>query len=109
MLDLGETAGTRLQPALIGAPAEVTGPRGDSLGVKPGLLVEGHEIGGVGGAEHVTAMATVVSAQEETERGATGGRVTAGRRRVGLMGQYAKGVRGDQVNSPSNDPESESQ
>jgi hypothetical protein len=39
---------------------------------------------GVGGTEDVTAMAAVMASEEETERRATGGRVTATGSRVGL-------------------------
>jgi hypothetical protein len=38
----------------------------------------------VGGAENMAAMTAVVTAQKEAEGGAAGGRITAGRSRVGL-------------------------
>lgn len=52
--------------------------------MKTGILVQGNQIRGVGGAEDVAAMAAVVTAEEEAKRGATGCGVAVGRRRVGL-------------------------
>lgn len=84
VLDLAQTVGASLLPALVGAPAEVTGAGGDALGVKAGILVEGDDVRGVRGAEDMTAVAAVVTAQEETKGGTAGGRVTARRGRVRL-------------------------
>jgi hypothetical protein len=48
------------------------------------MLVEGDHMWCVGGAEDMAAMTAVVAAQKEAERGAAGGRITAGGSRVGL-------------------------
>jgi hypothetical protein len=77
LLDHAEAAAARFLPAQESAPTEVAGTRRDPLGVETSLLIKGNEIWGVGGAEHVTAVAAVVPTQEEAEGGAAGGRVAA--------------------------------
>jgi hypothetical protein len=47
-------------------------------------LVEGNHVGSVRRAEDVTAMATVMTTEEETKGGAAGRRVAARRSRVRL-------------------------
>lgn len=84
VLDLAQTVGASLLPALVGAPAEVAGAGGDALGVEAGILVKGDDMRGVRGAEDMTAVAAVVTTQEKTKGGTAGGRVTARRSRVRL-------------------------
>jgi hypothetical protein len=83
-LDLVQTVGTVLLPALVGAPAEVTSARRLTLGVEASVLVKGNEVRSVGGAEDVTAVTAVVATKENTERRTTGRRITVGRSRVRL-------------------------
>jgi hypothetical protein len=84
VLNLVQTVGTVLLPALVGAPAEVTSARRLTLGVEASVLVKWNEVGSVRGAEDVTAVTAVVTTKENTERGATGRRITVGRSRVRL-------------------------
>lgn len=67
-LDLAQTMGARLLPALVGAPAEIAGTGENAVRVKLGLLVEGNSVGGVRRAENMTAMTAVMAAEEEPER-----------------------------------------
>lgn len=84
VLNLVQTVGTVLLPALVGAPAEVTCARQLTLGVEASVLVKWNEVGSVRGAEDVTAVTAVVATKENTERGPTGRRITVGRSRVRL-------------------------
>ena len=81
-LDLGQTLAASLVPAIKGMPAEVAGTRQNALGMKPGVLVERHEMRGVRRAKDMAAVPAVVATQEEAKRRATGGRVAVGRRPV---------------------------
>lgn len=72
-------------PALVGNPTEVAGPRLDALGMEARILVERDAVGSVRRAEDVATVATVMTAQEETERRAAGRRVAVGRSRVRLL------------------------
>lgn len=85
-LHLLDALGATLFPALVGMPAEVAGAGQDAVGVEAGLLVERDGVGRMGGAKDVTAVAAVMTTEEQTERGAAGGRIAGGRRRVGLDG-----------------------
>lgn len=67
VLDLVQTVGTVLFPTLVGAPAQVAGTGGDTIGMEAGILVEGNEMGCVRGAEDVATVTTVVAAQEDAE------------------------------------------
>lgn len=73
VLDHAETVAAGLLPALVCSPAEIARARRVALGVKTGVLIERNQIGSVGGAEDMTAVAAVVTTEEETEGGATGG------------------------------------
>jgi hypothetical protein len=84
-LDPGQALGARLFPALVSVPAKVASTGFNSFRVKAGILVERDDMGSVRGAEHMTAVAAVMAAQEEAERRTTGGRITVGRGRVRLM------------------------
>lgn len=66
-LDLVQTVGAVLFPALVGAPAQVAGTRGDTIGVKASILIKGNEVRCVGGAEDMTAVATVVTTEKDAE------------------------------------------
>lgn len=83
-LNLAETGSTRLLPALVGAPAEIAGARQGTFWVETGVLVQGDQVGSVRRTEDVAAMAAVMTTQEETKGGATGGRVAVRRSRVSL-------------------------
>lgn len=87
-LDLAEAFRTRLLPALVGAPAKVACAGGNSIRVEASILIKRDDMRSVGGAEDVAAMATVVTAKEETERGAAGRRVAVGGSRVRLLGGF---------------------
>lgn len=87
-LDLAQTLRARFLPALVGAPAEVACTGGNSIGVEASILIERDDMRSVGRAEDMAAMATVVAAKEETERGAAGGRVAVGGSRVRLLGRF---------------------
>jgi hypothetical protein len=67
ILDLVQTVGSVLFPTLVGAPAQIAGTGGDTIGMEAGILVEGHEMRCVGGAEDVATVTTVVAAQEDAE------------------------------------------
>jgi hypothetical protein len=88
-LDLVEAGGARFFPSLIGAPAQVTGAGGDSLGMEASALIQRHDVRRMGGAEDMAAVAAMVSAQEEAKGGPAGGRIAAGRSRIGLGGVLA--------------------
>lgn len=83
-LNLAETTGTRLFPALVCTPAEVACARQDTVGMETGILVERDEMGGMRRTKDVTTMATMMTTQEETKGGATGRGIAVGRSRVGL-------------------------
>lgn len=85
ILDFAQAVGAGLFPAPVGAPAEITGPRGNTLGVEAGLLVKRDEVGGVRGAEDVAAVTAVVAAQKEAKGGTASGRITVGGCRVRLQ------------------------
>lgn len=87
-LDLAQALGTRLLPALVGAPAEVACAGGYSIGVEASILIKRDDMRSVGGAEDMAAMATVVATKKETERGAAGRRVAVGGSRVRLLGGF---------------------
>lgn len=84
MLNLAQPVGAGVLPALVSAPTKIAGPRGNSLWVKAGILIQGDDVRGVGGTEDVTAMAAVVTTQKETKGRTASGRVTARRGRVRL-------------------------
>lgn len=73
VLDLAQAVGPGFLPPLVGAPAEVACPRGDTLRVETSILVQRDNMGGVGGTEDMAAVAAVVTAQEDTEGRAAGG------------------------------------
>lgn len=88
-LDLGDAVGAVVGPAAVGLPAQVAGARRHAVRVEAGELVEADGMGGVGGAEDVSAVPAVVAAAEEAKGGAAGGRVAGGGRSVGLsVSQY---------------------
>lgn len=67
VLDLVQTVGAVLFPALVGAPAQIAGTGGDTIGVEAGILVKGDEVRCVRGAEDMTAVTTVVATQKDAE------------------------------------------
>lgn len=75
-LDHIELAAAAFLPALVGTPAEVAGAGRDPLGMESGVLIQTDGVGSMRGAKDVTAMTAVMTAEEETEGGTTGGRVT---------------------------------
>jgi hypothetical protein len=78
VLDLAQAVRSSLLPALVGPPAQITGAGGYTLRVEAGFLVERHDMRGVRRTEDMTAVTTVVTAQENTKGRATGGRITVG-------------------------------
>jgi hypothetical protein len=58
---------------LVSAPAEIAGARRNSFGVEASILIKRHHMGSVRGAEHMSAVAAMVTTQEEAERRAAGG------------------------------------
>lgn len=66
-LDLVQTVGAVLFPALVGAPAQVAGTGGDTIGVEASILIKGNEVRCVGGAEDMTAVTTVVTTEKDAE------------------------------------------
>lgn len=84
VLDLVQTVGAVLFPALVGAPAQVAGARWDTIGVEAGILVKRNEVRCVGSTEDVTAVTTVVATQEDAKGRAASRRITVGRGRVSL-------------------------
>lgn len=67
ILDFVQTVGTVLFPTLVGAPAQIAGTGGDTIGMEAGILVEGNEVRCVGRAEDVATVTAVVAAQEEAK------------------------------------------
>lgn len=67
VLDLAQTVGAVLFPALVGAPAQIAGTGGDTIGVEASILIKGNEVRCVGGAEDMTAVTTVVATQKDAE------------------------------------------
>jgi hypothetical protein len=67
VLDLVQSVGTCLVPALVSTPAEIAGSRKNALRVEASLLVEGDGMGSVGRTEDVAAVAAVVTTKEETK------------------------------------------
>ena len=76
--ELVEAVVPGLVPAFECMPAELTGARFNTIGMKAGFLVERDGVWCVRGAEDMTTVATVVAAQEDAKGGATGGRVAVG-------------------------------
>jgi hypothetical protein len=93
VLDLVQTVGSALFPALMGAPAQIAGTGRDTIGVEASILVKRNEMRCVGGAEDVATVTAVVATQEDAERGATSRSITVGRSRVSLRDQVSKGAR----------------
>lgn len=85
VLDLVQSIGTCLVPALVSTPAEIARSRKDALRVEASLLVEGDGMRGVGRTEDVAAVTAVVTTKEETKGRATGRRVAAARSRIRLI------------------------
>lgn len=67
VLDLAQTVGAVLFPALVGAPAQIAGTGWDTIGVEASILIEGNEVRCVRGAEDMTAVTTVVATQKDAE------------------------------------------
>lgn len=78
VLNLAQAISSGFLPALVGTPAEIAGAGGNTLGVEARILVEWHDVGSMGGAEDMTAVTAMVTAQEETKGRATSGRITIG-------------------------------
>lgn len=89
-LDLVQALIAGFFPSVVGMPAEITCAGRDTIRVKTGVLVERDEVRRVRGAKDMTAVTAVVTTQEETERGAAGGRVAIGGCFVGL-GKFSHG------------------
>jgi hypothetical protein len=60
-LDFVETGSARFFPAQVGSPAEITGPRENSIRMEAGVLVQWDDIGGMGGAEYMAAVTAMMT------------------------------------------------
>lgn len=67
VLNLVETVGAVLFPALVGAPAQIAGTGWDTIRMEAGILVKGNEMRCVGGAEDMAAVTTVVATQKDAK------------------------------------------
>lgn len=83
-LDLVQALAASFFPALVGAPAQIAGPRRNTFGVESSILIERDQMGGVRGAEHMATVAAVMAAEEEAERRAAGRTIAAGRHGIRL-------------------------
>lgn len=86
VLNLIQALRASLLPALMGTPAEITGPRWHTIWVESGVLIQWNKVRGVGGAEDVATVTTVVTTKENAERRATSRGIAIGRGRVSLKG-----------------------
>lgn len=67
VLNLIQALRTSLLPALMCTPAEITGPGGYTIWVESGVLIQWNQVRGVGGAEDVATVTTVVTTKEDAE------------------------------------------
>lgn len=67
-LDLVQTLSASLFPALVSAPTEIAGARKNSFGVEASILIKRHHMRSVRGAENMSAVAAMMTTQEEAKR-----------------------------------------